>query len=389
VKRALKSLALMYFYLMTVPLRITNPKFLTRAYEFFLGSLEQSVRRLGPGAYEVFLGSLEQSVRRLGFTGRFQFVPSGHSEFSSISPYPRNTGILIQGPLATSTAVEQVSNTINLYAKLFPTSQIVLSTWENSLFLPHQIADLPNFTEVRSKDPGPSWPTNLQRQIVSTSRGLGAFSPDDDFVVIKTRTDQRITSPRAVVLIQEMVRNDANCSRLWALDYGTGRFRIYGITDQFQFAQLSIMKKYWSDSTVLDKSQALRATVPGLGTELRYLSPAVHEILLNVSFLNSLGHRVDWSWEDHEDCLEKYFGILDSSTVGLDLLARIRTTYDHVLPGMSYSEALVESHLTHADWLLIKNGYKFLPPTKETLKRAMKVPDSDLKFVDEFWEKYK
>jgi hypothetical protein len=285
--------------------------------------------------------------------------------------------------------VEQVSNTINLYAKLFPTSQIVLSTWENSLFLPHQIADLPNFTEVRSKDPGPSWPTNLQRQIVSTSRGLGAFSPDDDFVVIKTRTDQRITSPRAVVLIQEMVRNDANCSRLWALDYGTGRFRIYGITDQFQFAQLSIMKKYWSDSTVLDKSQALRATVPGLGTELRYLSPAVHEILLNVSFLNSLGHRVDWSWEDHEDCLEKYFGILDSSTVGLDLLARIRTTYDHVLPGMSYSEALVESHLTHADWLLIKNGYKFLPPTKETLKRAMKVPDSDLKFVDEFWEKYK
>jgi hypothetical protein len=29
------------------------------------------------------------------------------------------------------------------------------------------------------------------------------------------------------------------------------------------------------------------------------------------------------------------------------------------------------------------------PPTKETLERAMKVPDSDLKFVYEFWEKYK
>jgi hypothetical protein len=282
--------------------------------------------------------------------------------------------------------VEQVSNTINLYAKLFPTSQIVLSTWENSLFLPDQIGILPNFTEVRSKDPGPSWPTNLQRQIVSTSRGLGAFSPDDDFVVIKTRTDQRITNPRAVLLIQEMVRNDENYSRLWALDYGTGRFRIYGITDQFQFAQLSVMKKYWSESTVLNKSQALRATPLDSGTELRYLSPAVHEIVLNVSFLSSLGHQVNWSWEDHEDCLEKYFGILDSSTVGLELLARIRTTYDHVLPGMTYAEALVESHLSHADWLLIRNGYRFLSPAEGTLERAMKVPDSDLKFVDEFWE---
>jgi hypothetical protein len=330
------------------------------------------------------LREIARIADKKGFVFRAKF--SSKKRVFRSGPNLGGATILIQGPISTSEALSNVEQTIRIYTDIFPNSKIVLSTWENSLRMSDNFLRENNVTLVLTQDPGQSWPNNLTRQMLSTRNGLNAVEANEKTIVVKTRTDQRFNNPLALVYIQSMIQQFPGHGRIWSTDYGTGRYRVYGLSDQMQFGLHSDLSKYWSASSVEELHKKILLGRASESSDIAKLSVAVHEILLATSYVGALGHKILWNWEDHLFCLRNYFGIIDSSFIGLELLSRERTPVDHVLLGMTDQEAEIENHLSAEEWFLAYLGNSLPTPEKSLLLNAMKVPQSDQVLVEQFWK---
>lgn len=358
---------------------------LVRAYlRLTLSPLNSKSALVQKGLNESLLREIARIADKKGFIFRAKF--SSKKRVFRSSPSLGGATILIQGPISTSDALSNVEETIRIYTDIFPNSKIVLSTWENSLRLPDKFLRENNVTLVLTQDPGQSWPNNLTRQMLSTRNGLKAVEANEKTIVVKTRTDQRFNNPLALVYIQSMVQQFPGHGRIWSTDYGTGRYRVYGLSDQMQFGLHSDLLNYWRASSVEELHNKILLGRSGESSDIAKLSVAVHEILLATNYINTLGHHILWNWEDHLFCLRNYFGIIDSSFIGLELLSRERTPVDHVLLGMTDQEAEIENHLSSEEWFLTYLGNSLPTPDKSTLLNAMKVPQSDQVLVEQFWK---
>ena len=337
--------------------------------------------------FNLFLNEFEVSLNKVGFRTRLRLEPIfGHAD-PEIGKSIINFGIVIQGPINTVSELQQVQNTITHYAKTFTGMKIVLSTWHDSLRLAEDFARIVDFYEVRTLDPGPSKPSNLQRQITSTHLGLEVLSGlGADFIAIKTRTDQRITNPISLQYMEQRL-SSTSVPRVWTTDFGTGRYRIYGLSDQLQFGYISEMKEFWHDDGLEQKISRITGVENREPTDLHFLSIGVHEILLVCDYLIRIGHIPNWTWDDYVFCLNNYFGIVSSETIGVVSLSRLRNPIDHVLPGMPKYELEINRHLSEVEWELMCSGSQLPMPSSKLLVAAMKVPNSDLPFINQIWSK--
>ena len=337
--------------------------------------------------FNMFLNEFEMSLNKVGFRTRLRLEPLADQANSEIAKSMNNFGIVIQGPINSISELQQVQNTIIHYANTFPGMKIVLSTWHNSLRLSDDFEQIEDFYEVRTLDPGPSKPSNLQRQITSTHLGLEVLSGlGADFIAIKTRTDQRITNPISLQYIERKL-SASIIPRVWTTDFGTGRYRIYGLSDQLQFGYISEMNKFWHDDGLEQKISRITGVEIREPTDLHFLSLGVHEILLVCDYLIRIGHIPAWTWDDYLFCLNNYFGIASSETIGVVSFSRLRNPIDHVLPGMPQVELEINRHLSEVEWELICNGCQLQMPSSKLLLAAMKVPNSDLPFINHIWSK--
>jgi hypothetical protein len=335
--------------------------------------------------YNLFLNEFEVSLNKVGFRTRLRLEPIvGQANLEIFNPM-ENFGVVIQGPINTISELQQVQNTISYYAKTFPGMKVVLSTWHDSLRLSEDFAWFVDFYEIRTLDPGPSKPSNLQRQITSTHLGLEVFAGmGTDFIAIKTRTDQRITNPISLQYIKQRL-SASSFTRVWTTDFGTGRYRIYGLSDQLQFGYLSEMKEFWHDDGLEQKISRITGVGNREPIDLHFLSVGVHEVLLVCDYLIRIGHIPNWTWDDYVFCLNNYFGIVSSETIGVVSLSRLRNPIDHVLPGMPQDELEINRHLSEVEWELMCSGSRLPIPSSKLLLAAMKVPNSDLPFINHVW----
>ncbi len=354
---------------------------------FWLSLLPLRVKLLGlqTALFSLLLVRINKISGKLGFGMKFRFTPLDH-DIHEANPQNAKIGILIQGPIENLRTLEKIRTTIDTYSIFFPEAQIVISTWKPPLDSTFDLEARSNVKIVYSEDPGSSWPTNLLRQVISTSNGLDAFTESPDLIVMKSRTDQRITNPFTFEYVNALIKSTWNGNtRLWVTDYGTGRNRLYGITDQLQFGRLNVLKEFWAKSSIKELHRSIVESNEVNLIEVRRISVAVHEVILSVRFLEKRGHRVQWNWVDHLESLRNHFGIVDSMTIGLELLSRDLSVIDHVLPGMLKSKIPIEQHLTFGEWIVINNttNTPFLQNGRPI--DAMKVPQSDLVMVEAVW----
>ncbi|CAN2170154.1 WavE lipopolysaccharide synthesis [Candidatus Nanopelagicaceae bacterium] len=326
---------------------------------------------------------IDQVARQSGYftTLNFKLLSPekwfGNSDSSEI-------GIVIQGPVENSAQLENVYESVALYNKIFPQSLIVISTWENSMRVNHNSGL--NFIGVVQPDPGKSWPTNLVRQVSSTRLALMELKLRGIKYAVKTRSDQRMCAPEILSILRARI-NESGCeSKLFVSSYGTGKYRPYSFTDQWQFGLTDRLLKFW-DTENLD---GISKTPPPLDEEwkkIRYNSAAIHESRLSTGYLNSIGFKVTWSWENHLSSLRRHFGIVDSEEIGLLLLNRKRSVNDHVLPGMTFEQSQTEQHLTRDTVLSYCDDNRFSPKNSVIL-RALKVPQNDNLELMNYWRGY-
>ena len=354
-------------------------------FRVFLSPLNVSNRRLNRSLNELLLREIARISDKNGFIFRAKFDPKKRLLVSESST--SDVFILIQGPISDLKALEDVKETIRTYTANYPAAKVVLSTWDNSLALTDNFINEHGVTVVITKDPGPSWPNNLKRQMVSTQNGLRAMDARASSIVIKTRTDQRINNPLGLNFIESMIQQFPGQGRIWATDYGTGRYRLYGLSDQMQFGLYCHLSNFWNTASIEELHENIFLGKNSKGSDIARMSIAVHEILLTSNYLNTLKHPILWTWEDHLFCLKNFFGIIDSTFIGLELLSRNRTPIDHVIPGMLGQQIEIEHHLAFEEWMSVLFGKNLPTPEKSLLIHALKVPMSDQILVQSFWEK--
>jgi hypothetical protein len=295
-------------------------------------------------------------------------------------PQP-SIGILIQGPLTDNESVRQVEKSIRIYKEIFPRSPIVVSTWDGSRSLVEQLVLDTDIHVVFSLDPGPSFPSNIDRQSVSTSAGLKELDKLGVEFALKTRADHRVSSPSALVYLKSVWSLFPNPNRIIASSYGSGRFRLYGWTEQLQFGKTAALLHYWDGLPTESPHEIAGATAESKA--LARLGLAVHESRLNVRYLARKGVIVKWNWEDHLSAFTGHFGIADSYELRHIQLGREKTVIDHVYPWNDDFTNLYERHATFGEWLIYCQGsVEVSTPMNALLVAAMKVPHSDLALLD-------
>ncbi len=316
-----------------------------------------------------------------GLTAATTYWPSPLEDATERYNSDSSIGILIQGPIGDAPSVQQVFETIRIYKELFPLSPIVVSTWESSRALLEQHVLDSNVHLVFSSDPGSSFPSNINRQSVSASAGLKILETIGCEFALKTRVDHRVLSPSALMYLKAAWSLFPNPNRIIASSYGSGKFRLYGWTEQLQFGRTAALSLYWEGLPTETPHVTVSANPER--SALARLGLAVHESRLNVRYMARQGISAKWDWADHLSMFTRYFGIADSHELRHIQLGRDKTVLDHVYPWNNDFTNLYERHSTFAEWLLYCQGaFEVRPPTNVLLLAAMKVPNSDLVLLD-------
>ena len=141
-------------------------------------------------------------------------------------------GILLQGKISSWT-----KDIINEYSEIFPTAEIILSTWENE-----NLENI-NCKVIKSKlPPVPnSHPNTVNYQIVGCKAGLNNIDSD---IILKCRTDQFIHNRK----IFEIFLQSCSPEKIMIPEFGTASRIIEHRTSDFcQVAYRDVLLNYWNN----------------------------------------------------------------------------------------------------------------------------------------------
>lgn len=249
----------------------------------------------------------------------FHSRPKGYQDFKKAS-YPfeySDLCVIIQGSIKD---IKFVINTVRIYRdRVFPGAEIIVSTWVNED--EEHIGALKELGAkvIVSEKPENVGISNINLQILSTSRAVDVASKESIRYLMKTRTDQRVnaidTYPYLLSLLHQFPSSDSICGgRLIALSLNTFKYRLYGISDMFMFGSVREMKKYWMppldqriSGFVSDESMTLR----------EYSRLAICEVYLATKYLEKIGHNIAWTLEDSLDVYREFFCIIDACSIDL------------------------------------------------------------------------
>ena len=168
---------------------------------------------------------------------------------------------------------------------------------------------------------------NVNMQKVSTLAGINKAKELGCKYLLKTRTDQRIYGDEIIAFCKKMfnkypVRGYINANgRLITTSTGTFKSRLYNICDMFLFGHIDDVEKFFDAPSVdnLPKDYKYDESNP-----VEYAKSRPGEIHFTVNYLEKVGHKIKWDFEDSELVRNNYFIIVDNSS--LDILW---PKYDH------------------------------------------------------------
>lgn len=160
------------------------------------------------------------------------------------------TIIVIQGPIITDN--DFTINTIKLYRQMFPTLEIVFSTWSdesssNISKLKKLGADV-----IVSDKPNISGFLNFNFQRKSTKEGLERAKKSGAKFVLKTRSDQRVNNRYAISLLHALINKfpsneDLECKyRIFFISLFSLNNIPFHLSDMFQFGHIDDLIELWN-----------------------------------------------------------------------------------------------------------------------------------------------
>jgi WavE lipopolysaccharide synthesis len=261
--------------------------------------------------------------------------------------------IVVQGPINHNNRF--TFHVVKRYLAVFPDSHIILSTWANE-FLDdfNEFLDFPNFHIVLSDLPETRGIVNINLQITSTQAGLRMADELGTYWVIKTRTDQCIMNPRALGILLSTYKHHQDLYGLRnpviAVSHNSFLFRMYGVSDMFQFSDIKTLTTYWSCPLDSRESKDIR---PLIAKTMREQSlQNIGETYINRAYLQFMGEKIENTFAHSLHCLTKYYVIVNSQEI--DIVWGKYTKNEDMWAASFWPTKY--SEITHWDWLLAKKN---------------------------------
>lgn len=239
------------------------------------------------------------------FTKLFQNSP--HLEFK--------TAIILQGPI--SRKKKFTLKIVEFYLLNYQDLEVILSTWEDQ--------DTSDFIDLSTtgrlhfvKSEYPEFPgiSNINLQITSTQAGLEFAKTLGVKRVIKSRTDQGLVGAFALSSIEKYFEyfRTQDFDPIVALDRNSFLYRLYGISDMFQYSTTDTLILFWN--VPIDSRNFEDVFNSSPKDIFDYAVRNTGETYLVTKYLSRLGESIDFTFLQHLLLLQKYFIILDSFPLG-------------------------------------------------------------------------
>ena len=263
-----------------------------------------------------------------------------------------DVAIIIQGPIVYEKNF--TLETIKTYLKNFPGSHIVLSTWTGQ--------DIKDFKKLKidlilNEKPKNSGISNINYQIVSTYNGIIEAKKNNVTYVLKTRTDQRIYSEKALDYFKDILRifpletGKIPRGRIITTDINTFRFRPYSISDMTLFGFYEDMFNYWNLKT--DEREETKFKYKNV---LEWSKHRLCEVYLSTNYLEEIGKNLNWTISNSWKTYIEYFCIVDRSTIDLFWF---KYEKNKEYRRRKYSGNFMDEEFGFVDWLKLYNSENF------------------------------
>lgn len=264
--------------------------------------------------------------------------------------WPR-TGIVVQGPLVPLS--DFTLEAVNAYRNLFSDSPVIVVTWDDESS--HLLGRLQSTGAVvhAIPKPGDAGPANINLQRTAVSAGLQVASDLGCDFVVRTRSDQRIYDDQALSFLHGALSafrppSQPGIKRIVASSLDTFRFRLYGLSDQFQFGTTQDLMTYWSAPEVDDlEASPLDAAAEARASAAERI--AIPEVALTTRYLARTNWQVKWTLADWWAALADRFVILDASSLDLLWVKYTRSEFRW----RRYGKPSPLEELDFADWLTL------------------------------------
>jgi len=261
-------------------------------------------------------------------------------------------GIVIQGPI-----VSEDNFTLNsalLYKKLFPSINIVVSTWidtnkkDINLYRENQIEIL------LLERPKVSGSHNINFQIVSTLEGIKYLKDKNVKFICKTRTDQRIYSENSFrylehLIYQYPVENTITKGRIIEPSISICKYRPWSMTDMFQFGYLDDLKRMW-DVGLDDRNTSVKDYSKKKNRVYDIVNDNIAEIYIHRMYSKNLREPFDIRYQDYYQALRGLYIVIDKEELDLFWFKYNPLEYGLAINPL-YEENQLLSRLKHSEWI--------------------------------------
>lgn len=204
--------------------------------------------------------------------------------------------------------------TVKLYKQLFPSTILIVSTWENEDAEECIAIEQAGAILLKNKKPTDVGQQNINLQLVSSRNGVLKAQELGAVYALKTRTDQRMYAPNAMEFLFHLsntfpvVSGFVQEKRIVAISLNSFKYRNYGVSDMNIFGTIHDVLKYWSAPMDDVKNDTVGpSSIP----------KQLCEVYIATEFLKSVGRNIDWTLVDSWSAWKDHFVIADKEALDL------------------------------------------------------------------------
>ena len=281
-------------------------------------------------------------------------------QYLQISPTYLNINkwvIIIQGPIDSESTLEYLLSSLKSYRKNFPGIKIVIVSYLQDKFffekIPNEYFD--NYGLLDSN----LYKNNFERQVASTNAGLKVSEIYNPEFAIKIRTDQVVSHPAAIEVIEYMLNSfktgfSESGFRILGSSFNSWAYRPLGLSDMLIAGNFSDMKKYWNyDDDIIDYKLNLDTSNSWISKyNFHYESFLAVRYLLNSGFIFTQSIN-----DDNLIAWKNYFIIVDSFTISQSWMKRNDYWLNNGIVKSFFQLPLrAKIELGFSDWLGLMSG---------------------------------
>ena len=322
-----------------------------------------------------YIKSLMRMIKRIlsqDFFFTFSFFPKKittlnktlNYEIKTKSKKNLNFAIVVQGPIILDQNF--TFETLKLYRKNFPDTNIILSTWPTTKKNIRILKKL-KINVLENVEPNNKGISNINLQIISSRNGIFLAKKMGAKFVLKTRTDQRAYHPNLKNYLFNFLyafplkkKYESQKYRLVATSLNTFKYRLYGISDMFMFGHIEDVIKYFSPP--LDNRIKLTNKLSNYSWST-FSKLNICEVYFSTNFLKKIGRKINFTLANSLRIYRDHFVILDYESIKLywHKYTLNNNRYEHL--GFS------DPQLSFCDWLMLYNLKNFIKYDENILKK--------------------